>query len=98
MDRYSAYTRLRTVRHDDGVLEIVMGEPGKLATADAVAHAELAEIWRDVDADADARVAVLRGEGKGFSGGGDFAMIEDTIADFHTRARSGARRATSSTT
>lgn len=87
MTRYAAYQRLRVTRHDEGVLEIVMGEPGKLATADAVAHAELAEIWRDVDADPETRVALLRGEGKGFSGGGDFAMIEETIADFHVRAK-----------
>ena len=87
MSRYSAYKRLRITSHDDGVLEIAMGEPGKLATADSETHTELTEIWRDVDADAQTRVAILRGEGKGFSGGGDFKMIEGIIADFHARAR-----------
>ena len=86
-DRYAAYERLAIKRHPDGILEIVMGAPGKLSTADHVLHRELAEIWRDVDADPEARVAILRGEGKGFSAGGDMKLIEDMIADFDVRAR-----------
>ena len=31
-----------------------MSNPGKLNAADTVMHRELAEIWRDVDADPDA--------------------------------------------
>ena len=87
VDHYAKYRRLKVNRYPDGIVEIVMGEPGKLATADSETHAELTEIWRDVDADTEARVAILRGEGKGFSGGGDFKMIEGIIADFHARAR-----------
>jgi enoyl-CoA hydratase len=86
-DRFSRYRKLHVQRHGEGILEIVMGEPGKLSTADHVLHRELAEIWRDVDADPETRVAILRGEGKGFSAGGDMAMIEDIIADFGARAR-----------
>ena len=86
-DRYAAYERLAVRRHPEGVLEIVMGAPGKLSTADHVLHRELAEIWRDVDTDPETRVAILRGEGKGFSAGGDFGMIEEMIGDFHVRAR-----------
>ena len=36
----------------DRILEIVMGGPRRLSTADHDMHRELAEIWRDVDADA----------------------------------------------
>ena len=68
-DRFARYEKLRFARHTDGVLEIVMGEPGKLSTADRVLHRELAEVWRDVDADAETRVAILRGEGQGLLGG-----------------------------
>jgi enoyl-CoA hydratase len=50
-------------------------------------HRELAEIWRDVDRDPDARVAVIRGEGKGFSAGGDLALVEDMALHFDVRAR-----------
>jgi enoyl-CoA hydratase len=87
MNNYDRYTRLKLNRHAEGVLEIVMGGPGKLATADHVMHAELAEIWRDIDADSQTRVAILRGEGKGFSAGGDLQLVEDMASEFEVRAR-----------
>jgi enoyl-CoA hydratase len=86
-DYFSRYERLTLRRHPGGILEVVMGAPGKLSTADLVLHRELAEIWRDVDADPEARVAILRGEGKGFSGGGDLSLVEDVAKDFDARAR-----------
>ena len=66
---YSSYQDLKVRRLEPGILEIVMGEEGKLAVATANAHAEMARIWLDVDRDPDARVAILRGAGKGFSAG-----------------------------
>jgi enoyl-CoA hydratase len=84
---YSNYKRLKFERHPNGILEIIMGEPGKLATADTLMHGELGSVWRDVDADPDTRVVILRGEGKGFSGGGDFTMIDTIIADPNDRLR-----------
>jgi enoyl-CoA hydratase len=86
-DRYARYERLALKRHPDGILEIVMGAPGKLSTADHVLHRELAEVWLDVDKDPETRVAILRGEGKGFSAGGDMKLIEDMIGDFDARVR-----------
>src|SRR5262245_1849481 len=86
-DYLSRYERLALKRHPNGILEIAMGELGKLSTADHVLHHELAEIWRDVDTDQEVRVAILRGEGKGFSGGGDTALVEDMVTDFDVRAR-----------
>jgi len=86
-DRYARYERLAIKRHPDGILEIVMGAPGKLSTADHVLHRELAEVWLDVDKDPETRVAILRGEGKGFSAGGDMKLIEDMIGDFDARTR-----------
>ncbi|HVL58856.1 MAG TPA: enoyl-CoA hydratase/isomerase family protein [Burkholderiaceae bacterium] len=89
MDRYANYRSLRLTRHDDGVLEIAMTcKPGqKLPTADDRTHFEMAEIWRDFDADPQAKVAVIRGEGAGFSAGGDTALVETMADDFHVRAR-----------
>jgi enoyl-CoA hydratase len=86
-DRYSRYERFTINRHPDGILEIVMGAPGKLSTADHVLHRELAEVWLDVDKDPETRVAILRGEGKGFSAGGDMKLIEDMVGDFDARVR-----------
>src|SRR5712664_3386509 len=85
---YSAYQELKIRRLEPGVLEIVMGEEGsKLPVTTARMHAELARIWLDVDLDRDTRVAILRGAGKGFSAGGDLAMVEEMTRDFAVRAR-----------
>src|SRR4051812_9397134 len=84
---YSAYQDLRIRRLEPGILEIVMGEEGKLAVATARAHAELARVWLDVDRDPETRIAIIRGAGKGFSAGGDMAMVEEMTKDFDARAR-----------
>ena len=86
-DRYARYQRLKFERPATGVLKIVMSNPGKLNATDAVMHGELAEIWRDVDADPDIRCAILTGEGTTFSAGGDFEMIQGIVDDFEIRAR-----------
>lgn len=86
-DRYARYQRLKFDRPAVGVLRITMSNPGRLNSADAVMHRELAEIWRDVDADPDVRCAILTGEGAAFSAGGDFDMIQEIVDDFETRVR-----------
>jgi len=58
---YEHYHSLKLTRPEPGILEIVMGEEGKLSVADARTHQELAEIWRDIDADPEVSVAVIRG-------------------------------------
>jgi enoyl-CoA hydratase len=84
---YSGYKDLRIRQIEPGILELVMGEPGKLAVATARAHAEMARVWLDVDRDPAVRVAILRGAGKGFSAGGDMAMVEEMTRDPAVRAR-----------
>src|SRR3989337_2221407 len=85
---YSTYQDLNIRRLEPGILEIVMGDGGgKLSTATARLHAELAQVWLDVDRDPGTRVAILRGAGKGFSAGGDLAMIEEMPRDFNVRVR-----------
>ena len=84
---YSRYRDLKIRMLEPGILEIAMGEEGKLATATARAHAEMADVWLDVDRDPEVKVAILRGAGKGFSAGGDLAMVETMTEDFEARAR-----------
>src|SRR2546423_10296241 len=84
---YSSYKDLKLHTLEPGIVEIVMGEEGKLATATARAHGEMARIWLDIDRDPEVRVAILRGAGKGFSAGGDMAMVEEMTSDFAVRAR-----------
>ena len=85
-DRYHA---LRLLPHEDGVLEIRMTcrEGQRLPTADARTHTEMCEIWRDFDADPAYRVAVIRGDGMGFSGGGDLGLVEAMAQDQALRMR-----------
>jgi len=91
LDHYAHYQSLKFKRHPHGVLEVVMGSPhgqsGRLSTADDRMHRELAEIWRDIDTDPDTCAVVIRGEGKGFSGGGDLDLVQQMADDFHVRAR-----------
>ena len=87
---YSRYTTLNISRRGPGdtVLDIQMrAQNGKLPTSDQAGHRELAEIWRDVGADDSVRCAVLRGEGTGFSGGGDLALVQQMAGDFEVRTR-----------
>ena len=84
---FADYKMLQLHRPEPGILEIIMGQEGKLSVADAQTHRELTEIWRDVDADPDTSVALIRGLGKGFSGGGSLDLVETMTQDFETRAR-----------
>jgi enoyl-CoA hydratase len=85
-DRYQA---LRLTPHENGILEIrmVCREGQRLPTADARTHYEMCEIWRDFDADPEYRVAVIRGDGMGFSGGGDLGLVEAMASDPALRMR-----------
>jgi enoyl-CoA hydratase/carnithine racemase len=80
-DPYARYTRLKFDRPHPKVIGITM-ENGRMNTTDAAMHAELGDIWRDVDRDVSVNAAILTGAGKVFSAGGDFAIIEENIADF----------------
>jgi enoyl-CoA hydratase len=87
---YSRYRTLAVTRRgaQGAVLDIQMrAANGKLPTAGHDGHRELAEIWRDVSADDAVKCAVLRGEGMGFSGGGDLELVADMAQDFEVRSR-----------
>jgi enoyl-CoA hydratase len=88
---YAHYSALTLKPHPNGILEMVMGASQsankKLSTADHNLHRELASIWSDIDKDPQTRVALIRGEGKGFSAGGDLGLVEDMANDFNVRAR-----------
>ena len=85
---YSDYRELHVRRLEPGILDIVMGEEGgKLSITTARMHGEMARIWLDIDRDPETRVAILRGAGRGFSAGGDLAMVEEMTRDFAVRAR-----------
>ena len=85
-DRYTGYQRLRFDRPHPKVLRITM-DNGRMNTADAIMHAELAQIWLDVAADPTVNAAIITGAGTTFSAGGDFGMIKEMMTSFEKRAQ-----------
>ena len=86
-DRYDQFETLTVDRPADGVLRITMGDGERLPSVDAAMHYDLAHVWREIDADEEVSVAILRGAGKGFSAGGDFDMVEKVTTEFDMRVR-----------
>jgi len=86
-DRYAKYERLKFDWPGERILRITMENPGRLNSADRVMHAELVEIWRDVDADPDVSAAIIRGAGNAFSAGGDLDLVQEMTEDFDTLSR-----------
>jgi enoyl-CoA hydratase len=85
-ERYANYRRLRIDWPHERVIRVTMAN-GKMNSADAPMHAELGQIWRDIDADPTVSAVIFTGAGEVFSAGGDFGMIGDIIADHDTRLR-----------
>lgn len=87
------YHQLRVDQGQDGVTEVVFDRPGRLNAVDAEGHGELTRIWNDLDADGSTRVILLRAEGRAFSAGGDFSLIQAMIdePDVHRRTLREAR-------
>lgn len=86
-DRYAQYRKLRLDWPQERVLRIVMDNAGKLNSADSSMHYELAQIWRDIDADPNVSVAIITGAGKAFSSGGDLDLVKEMSEDFTTLTR-----------
>jgi enoyl-CoA hydratase len=64
-----------------GILEVIIANEARLNAAGAALHRDLAQVWRTIDADAAVRAVLVRGAGANFCAGGDFALIEEMIAD-----------------
>lgn len=66
----------------DGPVRIIrLNRPDHLNATDHALHKGLARLWPQIDADEDARAAVLTGAGRAFSAGGDLPYLEDMIGD-----------------
>ena len=86
VDYGTLYPSFRYDRPAEGILRITFDAPG-LNAISAEAHREIADIWLTVDRDADTRVAILQGAGKGFSSGGSFDLLDGLVNDYATRVR-----------
>jgi enoyl-CoA hydratase len=83
---YDDFPSLRCEPSDNGVLNLVLDAPG-LNSVGPQMHRDLADIWPVIDRDPAVRVVLVRGEGKAFSSGGSFDLIEETIGDYEGRIR-----------
>ena len=62
----------------DGPVRIVrLNRPDDLNAVDHALHRGLALVWGQLDEDPDARVAVVTGNGRAFSAGGDFGYLDE---------------------
>jgi enoyl-CoA hydratase len=73
----------------DGPIRIVrLNRPDHLNATDHGLHRGLAEVFPRIDADADARVAVVTGNGRAFSAGGDYDYLDELTKDADLRRQS----------
>lgn len=80
------FSHLTFENHQPGVLEVVFDGP-HLNAVDEGTHAEIPAVWNVIDKDDEVRAVVVRGEGKAFSAGGDFGLIDKQIEDYAFRMR-----------
>jgi enoyl-CoA hydratase/carnithine racemase len=83
---YDEFPSLRCERGENGVLTLVLDSPG-LNSVGPQMHRDLADIWPVIDRDPAVRAVLVRGEGKAFSSGGSFDLIDETINDYEGRIR-----------
>jgi len=84
---YADYQHLAFEHRPTGVLSITLNRPEVLNATNARLHWELTQVWRTVDADPRARVALVTGAGKAFSAGGDMSLVEEMAGNPEAAAR-----------
>jgi len=74
---YADFQHILFERREHGIVWLTLNRPEALNAADRRLHTELVEVWRTLDRDPTARVAVVTGAGRAFSAGGDLGMVEN---------------------
>jgi enoyl-CoA hydratase len=70
-----------TVEEDGPVRTVVINRPSELNAVNKELHWGLANVWRRLAADRDAKVVILTGAGRTFSAGGDLGWITSFLDD-----------------
>jgi enoyl-CoA hydratase len=84
---WSSYQHLTFDYPADGVLLIKINRPERMNAMNSRLHTEISTVWLDADRDDDCRAIVITGEGKAFSAGGDFDMVESTFGNYQVVTR-----------
>lgn len=80
-DMYDALPDALQVESDGPIRIVRLNRPEQLNATNRELHAGLAALFPLLDADEDARVAVITGNGRAFSAGGDFTYIDELTKD-----------------
>jgi enoyl-CoA hydratase len=72
---------------DDGIAEVILGQPNAMPTTGVRGHAELGRIWNRLAAEAAVRAVLVRSDGKGFCAGGHTSLVEEMLGSEAARAR-----------
>ncbi|HZR11764.1 MAG TPA: enoyl-CoA hydratase/isomerase family protein [Acidimicrobiia bacterium] len=75
------------VEADGPVRVVTLSRPDQLNAVNDDVHLALARVWPQLSADVDARAAVITGEGRAFSAGGDFDLLDRMAKDRALRER-----------
>jgi enoyl-CoA hydratase len=84
---YADYQHLLFERRPNGVVLITINRPEVMNATNARLHWELTQVWRTIDADPAARVALVTGAGRAFSAGGDISLVEEMAGNSEAAAR-----------
>ena len=80
MTKYDVPDEIK-VEADGPIRIITLNRPEALNATNHVLHAGIAGLFPQLDADSEARVAVITGAGRAFSAGGDFAYLDELTKD-----------------
>ena len=80
-DMYDALPDALQVESDGPIRIVRLNRPDQLNATNRELHAGLAALFPLLDADEDAHVAVITGNGRAFSAGGDFTYIDELTKD-----------------
>jgi enoyl-CoA hydratase/carnithine racemase len=84
---YADYRHLLFDKKPNGVVLITINRPEQLNATNARLHWELTQVWLTIDADPEARVALITGAGKAFSAGGDLELVEEMAGNSEAAER-----------
>jgi enoyl-CoA hydratase len=83
---YPDYQSLKLDWPEERVLRVTLSR-GKMNALDFQMHHDLGDIWTRIDRDPQVNCVVVTGEGRAFSAGGEFDMIENIISDHDFRCK-----------
>lgn len=77
-----------TVESDGPIRTVVLNRPAELNAVNRSLHWALANVWRQLSADTEAKAVILTGAGRTFSAGGDLDWITSFLDDHVARDES----------